>query len=89
MLDKMKVCGKCFPKAEAEKMKAQYPRVNWKAPAYKGSNTKLKRDGLDARVPAACPLKASPMPKGKPAPTHKGKPALTHKGKKPRANFKP
>ena len=97
MLDKMKVCGKCFPKAEAEKMKDQYPRVNWKAPAYTGSNTRLRRDGLDARAPAACPVKASPTPKGKPTPTPKGKPtqtpkgnpAPTPKGKKPRADFKP
>lgn len=81
MLDKMKVCGKCFPKAEAETMKSQYPRVNWKAPAYMGSNTKMRRDSLDTRAPTTCPLKASPTPAGKPAPTPKGK--------KPRTDLKP
>ncbi|KAF2631857.1 hypothetical protein BU25DRAFT_406388 [Macroventuria anomochaeta] len=85
MLDKMKVCGKCFPRAEAEKMVAQYPRVNWNTSVYKVSNTRLRRNGLDARAPATCPLKASPTPKGKstPTPTPKGKstPTPTPKGK--------
>lgn len=90
MLNKMKVCGKCFPKTEAETMKAQYPRVNWKMGSYVGSNVKQKRDSLNERAPAACPIKAkpsaSPSASSKPKATQTPKPkASTPKTTKPKA----
>ncbi|KAF9698032.1 hypothetical protein EKO04_004171 [Ascochyta lentis] len=92
MLDKMKVCGKCFPKPEAETMKSQYPRVNWKKGSYIGSNVMQKRDDLDARAPAACPMRAKPSasasvpskPKATPPPKPKGSKPKTIKPKPPK-----
>ncbi|KAH6642137.1 hypothetical protein C7974DRAFT_384909 [Boeremia exigua] len=66
MLDKMKVCGKCYPRPEAETLKSDYPRVNWKKGPWVGSNVRQKRDDLDGRAPAACPVKAKPTPSPKP-----------------------
>jgi hypothetical protein len=84
MLDKMKVCGKCFPKTDAETMKSQYPRINWKQGPYKGSNVKQRRDGLDTRAPAACPMKTKP--KATPTPkASKPKATPTPKASKPKA----
>lgn len=93
MLDRMKVCGKCFPRPEAETMASQYPRVNWKKGPYVGSNVKQKRDGLDPRAPAACPMKAKPSasasasskPKATPPPKPNGSKPKTSKPKGPKA----
>lgn len=91
MLDKMEICGKCFPKPEAETMKSQYPRINWKQGSYVGSNVMQKRDDLGARAPATCPVKAkpsasasaSPKPKATPPSKPKATPPLKPNGSKP------
>lgn len=89
MLDKMKVCGKCFPMTEAETMRSQYPRVNWKQGPYVGSNVKQKRDDLDARAPAACPVKSKPKATPSPKPS-KSKPKTSKpKVSKARAEYDP
>jgi hypothetical protein len=82
MLDKMKVCGKCFPKTEAETMKSQYTRINWKQGPYKGSNVKQRRDDLDTRAPAACPMKTKPSVS--PSAPSKPKATPTQKASKPK-----
>lgn len=82
MLDKMKVCGKCFPRTEAETMESQYPRIDWKQGPYKGSNVKQRRDGLDTRAPAACPIKTKPS--ASPSAPSKPKATPTQKASKPK-----
>jgi hypothetical protein len=91
-LDKMEVCGKCYTIADAQKLKSQFPRVDYKSGPWAGSNTIKKRDALDPRAPAVCPLKSkpapTPTPKGKPTPKPKGKASPKSKGKvtpKPKA----
>jgi hypothetical protein len=99
MLDRMKVCGECFPEPEAEKSKGQYPRIDWKTGAYVGTNMKVakqKQNGLSVRAAAVCPLKASPTPKAKapeanPTPKKKAPKARRReaheiKGKKPKGS---
>ncbi|KAJ8118207.1 hypothetical protein OPT61_g773 [Boeremia exigua] len=83
MLNKMKVCGRCFPKTEAETIKSQYPRINWKQGPYKGSNVKQRRDDLDARAPAACPMKTIAKPSPSPSAPSKPKATPTPKASKP------
>jgi hypothetical protein len=92
MLDKMKVCGKCYPIADAEKLRFQFPRIDWTTGPWAGSNTIKKRDALDPRAPAVCPLKSkpapTPTPKGKATPKPKGKATPKPKAARPKT-FRP
>lgn len=46
LLDTMKMCGVCFPKAEAMTMKAKYPRVDYQAGDFlKTANGKVTKRG--------------------------------------------
>jgi hypothetical protein len=89
MLDNMKVCGKCYPLAEGKNIKSQYPVIDWKSGPWAGSNTIKKRDALDPRAPAVCPLKSkpapTPTPKGKATPKPKGKATPKPKAARPKA----
>jgi hypothetical protein len=82
MLDKMKVCGKCYTIADAEKLRSQFPRIDWTSGPWVGSNTIKKRDVLDPRAPAVCPLKSKPAP----TPTPKGKATPKPKAARPKAS---